>query len=65
MSADKHLFTQVKRAFEEFAGRRIRNKAIEVAVRHAQNIQEANPSLTIEEVSDQAIMKTIKDGMVF
>lgn len=65
MSADKHLFTQVKRAFEEFAGRRIRNKAIEVAVRHAQNIQQANPSLTIEEVSDQAIMKTIKDGMVF
>ncbi len=65
MNADKHLSTKVKKAFEEFAGRKIRNKAIEVAVRHAQNIQGANPSLTIEEVIDQVIMKTIKDGMVF
>ncbi|MCI1695543.1 hypothetical protein [Aneurinibacillus aneurinilyticus] len=65
MNVDKQLFTQVKKAFEEFAGRKVRNKVIEVTVRHVQDIKELNPSLTTEEVIDQAIMKTIKDGMAF
>lgn len=65
MNVDKQLFTRVKKAFEEFAGRKVRNKVIEVTARHAQDIKELNPSLTTEEVIDQAIMKTIKDGMAF
>lgn len=65
MSTDKAFVKQVKAAFEEFAGRKVRDKVIDIAVRHAQRLQEENPALSIDESIDQAIMKTVKDGAVF
>jgi hypothetical protein len=65
LNEDRQLVRQVKIAFEEFAGQKVRNKVIEMAVRNAQNIREASPALSIEEVIDQAILKTVKDGAAF
>ncbi|MFT9846194.1 hypothetical protein [Aneurinibacillus sp. REN35] len=65
MIEDKELARQVRRAFEEFAGRKVREKVIEVTVRHAQRIRQAHPALSIEEVIDQAILQTVKDGIAF
>jgi hypothetical protein len=65
MSDDKQLTRQVKMAFEEFAGRKVSNKVVEIATRNAQQIRETRPALSDEEIIDQAILKTIKDGAAF
>ncbi|WCN39366.1 hypothetical protein [Aneurinibacillus uraniidurans] len=62
---DKAFKKQVQVAFEEFAGRKVKDKVVDIAVRHAQRIQETDPSLSTEDCIDQAIMKTIKDGVAF
>lgn len=65
MNTDKAFTKQVKIAFEEFAGRKVRDKVIDIAVRHARRLQEENTALSMEEIIDQAIMKTVKDGATF
>ncbi|MBN6185517.1 hypothetical protein JQN58_00780 [Aneurinibacillus sp. BA2021] len=65
MNENKELTRQIREAFEEFAGRKVRDKVIVIAVRHAQRIHQSDPALSRKEIIDQAILQTVKDGAAF